>query len=31
MTGMDYEAERKKAMLEFEEEEQMANQIFKIY
>ena len=31
MTGMDSEAERKKAMLEFEEEEQMANQIFKIY
>ncbi len=31
MTGMDSEAERKKAMLEFEEEEQMADQIFKIY
>ena len=31
MTDMDSDAERSKAMLEFEEEEQMADQIFKIY
>jgi hypothetical protein len=30
-TDMDSDAERSKAMLEFEEEEQMADQIFKIY
>ena len=28
MTDMDSDAERSKAMLEFEEEEQMADQIF---